>query len=142
MRTYNDVYGIGPWHVFEFNPDTVSDMYIRGERVDYSMKLAICDFYHVQLELIEPTDNHSIYAEFLRTHGPGLHHMAFATDNFHETIERMAARGNQVVQSGNFQGNGYAYIDTLKDLGFLSEIYKTPPGFEHPAPVRVYPAGR
>jgi hypothetical protein len=30
VRKYADVYGIGPWNIYEFNPDTVSDMIIRG----------------------------------------------------------------------------------------------------------------
>ena len=31
MRTYVDEYGIGPWEIYEFNPDTVDQM-MKDER--------------------------------------------------------------------------------------------------------------
>jgi methylmalonyl-CoA/ethylmalonyl-CoA epimerase len=139
MRRYNDDYGIGPWIIYDFNKDTVSNMTICGKKVDYSMKIALCDFHNVQWELIEPTSDNSIYAEFLKKNGPGLHHIAFATENYEETIQDMADRENHEIQGGNFHGLTYTYLDTNKDLGFIAEIYNTPEGFEFPAPLKTYP---
>ncbi|WAH35706.1 VOC family protein [Alicyclobacillus dauci] len=139
MKTYTDDYGIGPWAIFEFNPDTITDMTIRGEKVDYAMTLAVCDFYGIQWELIQPRDDHNLYTEFLKEHGPGLHHVAFAADNHNKVVKWMAERGNRSLQGGNLQGNVYTYLDTVKDLGFITEIYNTPKNFVHPGPDRTYP---
>lgn len=139
MKRYHDDYGIGPWLVYDFNKETVRNMTIRGEKVDYSMKIALCDAHNVQWELIEPTDDRSVYAEFLKQHGPGLHHVALGTENHDDVVKTMAARGNEVIQSGIFHKIGYTYLNTMKDLGFIAEIYHIPEGFELPAPLRTYP---
>jgi len=52
MKRYHDDYGIGPWLVYDFNKETVRNMTIRGEKVDYYMKIALCDAHNVQWELL------------------------------------------------------------------------------------------
>ncbi len=41
MRTYVHEYGIGPWDIYEFNPDTVKDLREDGEPVERSWRLAL-----------------------------------------------------------------------------------------------------
>ena len=41
MRRYVDEYGIGPWEIYEFNPDTVEDMKAQGESIESSWRLAL-----------------------------------------------------------------------------------------------------
>ena len=41
VKKYADDYGIGPWSIYEFNPNTVSDMIIEGKPVEYAMRLAL-----------------------------------------------------------------------------------------------------
>jgi methylmalonyl-CoA/ethylmalonyl-CoA epimerase len=138
MKSYNDDYGIGPWLIYDFNKDTVSNMTIHGKKVDYSMKLALCNFLNVQWELIEPTSDNSIYAEFLKQHGPGLHHIALGTENYEETIQKLADKGIHEIQGGTWNNLIYSYLDTSKDLGFIAEIYSVPEGFEFPVE-KTYP---
>ncbi|WP_456398831.1 hypothetical protein, partial [Palaeococcus sp. (in: euryarchaeotes)] len=43
VRKYADEYGIGPWAIYDFNPETVKDMIIRDKREDYAMRIALCN---------------------------------------------------------------------------------------------------
>ncbi|MGB9887825.1 MAG: VOC family protein [Moorellales bacterium] len=140
VKRYNDEYGIGPWIILNFDRNTVKDMTVRGQRVDYSMKLALCNALNIQWEIIQPTDENSIYAEFLRTHGPGLHHVALAVEDYDQVMKEMAARGNYEVQGGtDLGGQHFTYLDLTRDLGLIVEIYKTPKDFVLPPPERTYP---
>jgi hypothetical protein len=134
VRKYPDEYGIEPWTIYEFNPDTVKNMIIRGEPQTYSMKIALANLGGVELELIEPLDEKSIYAEFLREHGEGLHHLAFDVENYDDTMEFFFSRGHKILQGGRSNGETYTYLDTRNDLVFITEIYKRPPDFQVPEP--------
>jgi hypothetical protein len=141
VRRYNDVYGIGPWILLDFNPDTVKNMIVRGQRVDYSMKLALCDSLNVQLELIEPTSDNSIYYEFLQQNGPGLHHISMETQGFNQIMEDLASRGIKEVFQGGLDSGGmeFAYMDLTKETGFIVELFNKPDDFVPLPPVGVYP---
>lgn len=139
VKVWADKYGIGPWNIYEFNPDTVKDMIIRGEKVDYAMRLALCDIGGVQWELIEPKDDKSIYAEFLRDKGEGLHHVAFGTENYAKTVGFYKDKGLPVLQGGEWAGLTYTYLDSQKDLNLIAEIYDLVPDFQWPEPQAVYP---
>lgn len=140
VKKWADDYGIGPWKIYEFNPDTVSNMILRGKKVDYAMRLALCDnLGGVQWELIEPKDDKSLYAEFLKEHGQGLHHVAFDCDDYKDTVKFYEDRGLPVFQGGTWEGMTYTYLDSEKDLGLIAEIYDLAPDFDWPEPVAVYP---
>lgn len=139
MRTYVHDYGIGPWDVYEFNPDTVRDMHEDGKPVERSWRLALAQFGQVQWELIQPLDDDSIYARFLAEKGEGVHHVGVAVPSFGATIDELARRGRGVVFGGEYKGVNFAYLGTDGDLGLITEIFAAPPGLEQ-RPDSVYPA--
>jgi hypothetical protein len=139
MRTYVDDYGIGPWHVYEFNPGNVKDMRENGEPVERSWRLAIAMVGQVQWELIEPLDEESIYARFLAEKGEGVHHVGVAAPDFDETVSAQAERGNGVILGGEYNGIRFAYLATDGDLGVITEIFSGQPGSDQ-EPDAVYPS--
>jgi methylmalonyl-CoA/ethylmalonyl-CoA epimerase len=139
VRKYADLYGIGPWMIYEFNPETVQNMIIMDEPVNYAMRLALADIGGVQWELIEPKDDTSIYAAFLREHGEGLHHVAFGVKDYNGAVERLRKMGHKVLQGGTWHDFTYTYVTTFNDLGVIAELYNPPPDFQWPAPDDVYP---
>jgi hypothetical protein len=141
VKRWNDDYGIGPWAILDFNPETVQNMIVRGQRVDYSMKLALCDALDVQIELIEPTSDNSIYYEYLQKNGPGLHHVAFDTQGFGQIRSDLAERGITEIFQGGLDAGGmeFAYMDLTNEIGTIVELFNPPPGFEPLPPVAVYP---
>ncbi len=140
-RRFWDKYGIGPWTFTDFDPGNTTEMTVRGEDVPYAMCLALCNQLNVQLELIQPYDDKSIYAEFLREHGPGIHHLAFDTrDPFADALADLAGLGNEIVQGGRDSGGmQFAYVDMMKDVGLVAELCDPPPDFVQPAPDSAYP---
>ncbi|MBE0597157.1 MAG: VOC family protein [Desulfuromonadales bacterium] len=141
VRKYADEYGIGPWGIYEMNPATVGEMTIRGRAEEYAFRAAIAQIGAVMIELIEPLDDKSIYAEFLREHGEGIHHVLFDVEDYDKTVNFFAGKGIGIFQGGDNQGLRYAYFDTTKELGLLAEIIGVPAGASIPAPHDVYPKG-
>jgi catechol 2,3-dioxygenase-like lactoylglutathione lyase family enzyme len=110
-----------------------------GEPVERSWRLAIAYVGQVQWELIEPLDEESVYARFLAETGGGLHHVGVAVPDFDEAVAEQAARGNGVLLGGEYKGIRFAYLDTVRDLGFVTEIFSGAPG-EDQQPDATYPA--
>jgi hypothetical protein len=138
MRTYVHDYGIGPWEIYGFDAENVADMREDGEAVERSWRLAIAYVGQVQWELIEPLDEESVYARFLAERGGGLHHVGVAVPSFDETVAEQAERGNGVLLGGEYKGIRFAYLDTVRDLGFVTEIFSGAPGADQ-QPDATYP---
>jgi hypothetical protein len=139
MRTYVDEYGVGPWDIYEFNPDTVREMHEGGTPVERAWRLALANVGQVQWELIQPLDDASIYATFLAAKGEGVHHVGVASPSFDGTIAELESKGHEVVFGGEYRGVRFAYLSTDRDLGVITEIFAAPPGLEQ-MPDAVYPA--
>ncbi|HEX3454099.1 MAG TPA: VOC family protein [Gaiellaceae bacterium] len=97
MKTYVERYGIGPWEIYEFNPDTVENMKAHGESVESSWRLALAVVGGVMWELIQPLDDHSIYAKFLAEHGEGVHHVGMIGTAFRTYTRRVRLRGSRTA---------------------------------------------
>lgn len=139
VRNYTDKYGIGPWHEYRFDPNTVADMSIGGERQDYAMDLAVTQIGNVQWELIQPLDDLSDYARFLRERGEGIHHVALGTKDYREAAAYLGAQGIKPVQYGYWGRNfHYDYQDCRDELKCIVELYGPEASFSWPEPVAVY----
>jgi methylmalonyl-CoA/ethylmalonyl-CoA epimerase len=141
MKAYVDDYGIGPWQIYEFDPSTVEGMVKDDEPAEYAFRIAVTMVGSVQWELIEPGDDKSMYAEFLREHGEGLHHVAVATaEGFDSTIAAARSKGHNILQGGLYNGVKFAYLSTDRDLKAITEIFDWPEGHTQ-EPDAVYPPG-
>jgi catechol 2,3-dioxygenase-like lactoylglutathione lyase family enzyme len=140
VRKYNYTLGIGPWKIWEFGPDTVNDMAIHGKRSDYRMRLALAKIGDIDIELIQPRDDKSIYADFLKTNGEGFHHLAYIVEDFDKLMQYMEKIGIKVSMSGNWCGKHiWVYLTTENDIKHIVELNSTEPGFIYPEPVECYP---
>ena len=50
-----------------------------------------------RLELVEPVDNESGVARYLDSHGEGVHHVCFLTDDLPATLEALAAEEAELI---------------------------------------------
>ena len=135
--------GIGPWRLYEFGPDTVSDQTYMGQPARYKMKLALAFSGTMMWEIIEPVDGPSIYHEFLRDHGEGIHHVGMGCNNipYAERVATYKARGLQLIQSGTWMGRvPYAYFGSEGLISTTGEIFDIPADFVMPEPLEWYPA--
>jgi methylmalonyl-CoA/ethylmalonyl-CoA epimerase len=104
------------------------------------MRIGISMIGETEWELIEPLDDKSIYAEHLRSHGEGLHHILFDVSDFEESAAQFLRTGCPQIASGTWHGFRYAYFDARGSLGCLTEIYAPPPGdWQLPPPEHTYP---
>jgi hypothetical protein len=110
---------------------------VRGQPVDYSMRVADAQAGPTQLELIQPLDGPSIYVEHLRERGEGLHHVQSRIENnIQDVLAALARIGIGVLMSGKFGEGEFYYLDTEPTLGVIYEIFQRS---SRPAPDAVYP---
>ncbi len=94
-----------------FAPETCS---YHGEPADFVADIALSYLGDMQLELIAPVSGRSIYQDFLRERGPGLHHVCVTADDaddFTAMRDDAAAQGAEVVAEGVMPGGmRFAYV--------------------------------
>jgi catechol 2,3-dioxygenase-like lactoylglutathione lyase family enzyme len=94
-----------------FAPDTCSYL---GEPADFVADIALSYAGDMQLELIAPVRGRSLYDDFLRDRGPGLHHVCIEAEDpatFEVMLNDAAEQGAQVVARGVMPGGmQFAYV--------------------------------
>jgi len=127
IRTYRDIYGIGPWEVFEVGPENSKDARLYGQPVEWRGRAAITMVGGVMWELIQPVDDNDLFGRFLAERGGGVHHIAVATPDFRRALQQQADRDNQLILEGTFMGVEVDYLNTERDLGVILEVFSGMP---------------
>jgi methylmalonyl-CoA/ethylmalonyl-CoA epimerase len=142
VRVWSDKYGVGPWSIYRFDPSNMSELTVHGKPVDYGMRIALAWIGPMMLEVLEPLDDRSVYAESLAKHGGAdhLHHILLTTPDFDHTVGELRARGVGSLMGGLMcTGATFEYLETEDDLGFALEIARITADFAMPEPEEVYP---
>jgi hypothetical protein len=137
VKTYTDEFSIGPWSIWELDSKSVQDMTVNNEKADCRMRIARTMIGSTIWELIEPLDKNSIFADFLEKHGEGVHHLGYQVKNLEKTLKFINKKDIPVIQSGNWSGYKFSYLDTVKDLKHIAEVYSVDRGFRYPEPNSV-----
>ena len=97
---------------------------LRGQKSDFVMDLRYAEsgFGGLKFEIVEPLEGESIYKEFLDKKGEGVHHIAFTVDDLDAETAKMAERGFKVMQTGQTARGKFAYFDTDKVGGVVTEL--------------------
>lgn len=136
MRYYEDVYGIGPWAVFEGEPERCTD---RGRDITFKGMMAMAQAGPVQIELIQILEGDSIHSDFLAEHGEGLHHIGFFVQDLDARLAAAREAGIEVLHWGFLKQIGlsieYAYLDSTATGGVIIE-YIQPRFLGLPFPMR------
>ena len=142
MDRYGAILGVEPWTVYRFEPPDLTDQTYYGEDVENGMLLALAEVGGIMIELIEPTIGPNIYQDHLEEHGEGLHHIAYFGWDEEETydiIDQFTNAGISIIQSGDYAGTEYWYLDTavgLNGLVFETAIRRNVHARE---PAAIYP---
>jgi Glyoxalase/Bleomycin resistance protein/Dioxygenase superfamily len=117
----------GPWFLLEsFLGD---DHVYRGEKSRADVRIAMAFAGHMQIELIQPKDNHpSVYRETVQSRGFGFHHIGIASADVDTEIGAYEARGYALAfRAGVPTGGSVAYLDGgATHAGFVELIPATP----------------
>lgn len=71
----------------------------------------------LDIELIQPDENESVWREFLDKKGEGVQHIAFVVkDGMGNVLKRLEDEGCACTMRGEYKGGRYAYVDTYDKL--------------------------
>ena len=117
----------GPW--FLLDSFQGEDHVYRGTRSRADVKIAMAFAGHMQIELIQPKDDHpSVYRETMRARGFGFHHVGIASTDVDAEIASYEARGYVLAFRASVPtGGAVAYLDGgPAQPGFVELIPATP----------------
>jgi methylmalonyl-CoA/ethylmalonyl-CoA epimerase len=95
-----------------------------GQPMNARAKIVSFMMGNVAFELLQPLEEGSVWMDYLKKHGAGIHHIAFNVPRIAPAAAFFADRGYQVTQQGLFteRTGMYAYLNTDKDLGVTIEL--------------------
>jgi catechol 2,3-dioxygenase-like lactoylglutathione lyase family enzyme len=129
IRRYSDLFAATHWRGYRYSPDTVAQLGYRGAQGTFSMWVALSDTVP-QIELIKSISGPSIYTEWIERHGFGFHHFGVFTQTLAADVQALEEQGFVVSQSGRGYGldgdGGFAYLDSLEQLGVVLELIEVP----------------
>jgi len=99
--------------------DTAHTLY-KGKPTEARAKLAFLNLGQVTIELIEPVGGPSTWLDGLKT--GGVHHIAFNVQDADAAGAALAEQGMKVIQTGDYTGGRYVYIDASAQLGTVLEL--------------------
>ena len=88
------------------------------------LRLLFLDVDNTYVELIEPLDGGTI-AGYLDANGPGIHHLAFATDDIEAALERAREQGIELIDEeprDGAWGHDVAFLHPKSTGGMLVEF--------------------
>ena len=94
----------------------------RGAPTEARAKLAFFRLGQISLELIEPIGGPSTWQESLDKNGEGFHHLAFRVADMERGLAYLKQKGCEVIQTGDFTGGCYAYVDATRAMGCVIEL--------------------
>jgi len=123
-RRYQELLGISGWQVNEVDTriSKGSNFLHRGKSKAAKAKVVWTNIGKVEIELIEPLDEESVYAEFLADKGPGIHHVMFSSADFDESTKKLREAGVEELASGELKDTRFALFDTAATLGLICEF--------------------
>ncbi len=141
VEQYWKVFGIGPWHIYTYGSPLLKSMSYCGQPTDYSMRIGLSYIGSMRIELIEALSDNTVYADFVKEHGYGVHHFGVLVENMQESLAEAADAGLRMTMDGSgfgLDGDGhFAYLDTEHVIGVALELIDRPQ--RRVTPDRVYP---
>jgi methylmalonyl-CoA/ethylmalonyl-CoA epimerase len=126
-KAYADVLGVPvpKWELTD-SVEKAHTLYL-GRPSKAQAKLAFIEMGNIVIELIEPVGGPSTWREFLETKGEGLHHIAFEVKDMDKRIAELKAKGVPLIQTGDYTGGRYAYLDGTARLALVLELLENVP---------------
>jgi len=120
------LFGIGPFRILEWPIDGVDPQSTyHGQPANFRLLLAFAKVGKIQIEIVQPLEGQNIYSDFLRDHGPGLHHIRLTIPEFEQGVAALIGAGIENIASGTgvHVGSKWAYFDTTNQLeGVVVEL--------------------
>jgi catechol 2,3-dioxygenase-like lactoylglutathione lyase family enzyme len=125
---YSKLLNIGHW----YRSNTVKHEAIyRGKPISTDEDIVLAFQGGMEIELIQVKGKEeNVYSDMLGKSSGGIHHLGFTVSGYDNKLDEMKANGIEVLQSGVITTKGssitrYAYLDTIKQCGIISEFIVT-----------------
>jgi len=107
VKTWSSMLGAGPWEIKDVG----------------ALKLGFGKLAGTEFELIEPVKEGTLWADFLKDSGEGLHHMSVKVADVDDAVAKLVAEGGEAMvhTPGTF-----AYVRTGGPGSIILELSKTP----------------
>src|SRR5262249_4132709 len=95
VRTWADRYGVGPWSIYTKDASNMAAT-VHGQPTDFPMRVALAALPSgARIEIIEPLDDRSPYAQSLAANGGAdhVHHVRFDVADHVDTVARLRELG-------------------------------------------------
>ena len=142
VKNYWELFGIGDWHIYTYGRPLVKSMTYHGEETEYKMRVALSYLGPMRIELIEPIEGDTVYADFIEEHGYGVHHFGVLVEEMNAAVTEAEGAGLKMIMDGagfGLDGDGhYAYLDTEDQIGVTIELIERPKGRMEPEKI-MYP---
>ena len=105
-------------------PDVIDYEARSGELVvgkPFKVRLVFIRLGAHSIELLQPLDEQSIWADFIRDKGEGIHHIAYGVANYDEIVTKLQKQGHTLLLAAVFEGCRWCYFDTSPG-GMVIEI--------------------
>jgi methylmalonyl-CoA/ethylmalonyl-CoA epimerase len=93
------------------------------------VKIAFLPLGESEIELLQPTTDDSGVAKFLKTRGPGLHHICLEVEDLSSKLADLKAQGVRLIDDQPVimdDGRKLAFIHPKSAGGVLVELYQLP----------------
>ena len=111
---------------FMLNSSTYVDYEVYGKTPDTidKTRMRFVQIGSFRLELVQPVEGESIYKEFLKSNGEGLHHIAYIVDDLERETAKLVEKGIPVFTRvyRDSTGGGFAYFDIRKVSNVIIEL--------------------
>ena len=122
MQRHWETCGIGPWHIYKFEPGKIQNYLYRGEPATHVCWIAVSAGDGCQVEFMQPISGRSIYDEHLDAKGEGFHHVKLYYPDCATAVAEYQRRGYPVIQCGRIDDDEHYYLDTERDFGYIVEL--------------------
>ncbi len=137
-RNLSEIFGIGPFRVIDWPPEGRTDIqkFYYGKPGNFTARMAFTELGPIELELIQPVSGESIWADFLREKGGGIHHIRFNVDDINPIREYLADHDIFPAQygSGIRPGTMWMNFGSEEKVGFVIEVMKVLAGTDGRTP--------
>lgn len=140
IASLTSLLGVGPFRTITYPPDNRPDMQrsrkYRGREGRFRARIAFTSLGPLELEIIQPLEGESVWAQFLENRGEGIHHIRFNVEDIEPVIKRLAGYGISPSQEGGGlrPGTTSVYFDTDSTVGFTIEVLKAVAGTDGMTP--------
>ncbi|CAJ1587289.1 VOC family protein [[Mycobacterium] wendilense] len=121
-------FGIGPFHIL---PRAQNTCRYRGADAVIDLQVGVAQAGPVQIELIQNhTTGPSVFADMAAITGrSGFHQAATLTADYEAKVAQFVGQGYDIACELTAPGQRIAFVDTVEDFGFFTEVVEETPSF-------------